>query len=107
MLGRSMGDGRNLIDILNLAHARTALASCVAWLLDPAAEHGLGDRVLRRLSAALARESVHSGSLADREGVLAASRALRQDPLPALRVDVLVDEQGPFVRLATGDVTLR
>jgi hypothetical protein len=102
-----MGDGRNLLDILNLAHARTTLPSCVAWLLDPAAEHGLGDLAVRSLGQALAREAVHSGALADRDGVLAASRVLRADPRPALTADVHVDHDGPHVKLTAGDVTLR
>lgn len=103
-----MRESRNLLDILNLAHARPLLASCVAWLLDPEGEHGLGDRALRALAHALAREGVHPGALADREGVLAAGRALRQEPRPALRADVYVDDLGPHVRLVgPGDLALR
>lgn len=102
-----MRESRNLLDILNLAHARTPLVSCVAWLLDPAGEHGLGERALQALAQALAREAVHGGALADREGVLAASRRLRQADAPPPRADVYVDEDGPHVRLQADDLTLR
>jgi len=44
---------RDLFEILHLAADPEALHAVVlAWLLDPRAEHGLGDRVLRRVDAA-------------------------------------------------------
>ncbi len=100
-----MRESRNLLDILNLAHARTPLASCVAWLLDVEGEHGLGDRPLRALAGALAREAVHPGALADRDGVLAASRLLREGR--PKQVDVYVDAGGPHVRVVLGELSLR
>ncbi len=89
-----------------MARSRHALASALAWLLDPEGEHGLGDRVGRRLGELLGREALSPDSIEEREAVLTVGRGLKAEPAASPSVEVQVDAEGPAVHLVVAEQRL-
>jgi len=46
----------NIFDVLKVSHAELRHSNMLAWLLDPAGSHGLGDAFVRRFLSRLLRD---------------------------------------------------
>lgn len=103
-MGRT--DGRTILEVLDVARSRHALASALAWLLDPEGEHGLGDRAARRLGELLGREALSPDSIEEREAILSGARGLKGEPPSRPSAEVQVDADGPAVHLVVGEQRL-